>query len=207
MHHIKKVRKSMRYDAEHKEKTRQRVLDEAAKAIRLEGPDRMGVAGVMARAGLTHGGFYAHFPSKEALVEATIGHMFAQGSLRRLREMGDKPPAEALGAYIDFYLSTAHRDARTSGCPIAALAADLPRMTPEAQARFAAGVGRITARIAEQLEALGQADAEALASSAVAELVGALSLARIEPDAGKSDLMLERSKRALKNRLGLEGRP
>jgi TetR/AcrR family transcriptional repressor of nem operon len=206
MHHIKKVRKPMRYDAEHKQKTRERVLQEAAKAIRAEGPHRIGVASVMAKAGLTHGGFYAHFASKEALVVAAIGHMFDEGALRRLRRTEGMPPGQGLAAYIDFYLSAEHRDARLTGCPMAALAADLPRLTLEAQASFAAGVARTTAAIAALLTAVGHADAEDLASSAVAELVGALSLARAEPDKARSDVMLERSKRILKQRLGLEGR-
>jgi TetR/AcrR family transcriptional repressor of nem operon len=60
----------------------EKVLDEAAKAIREEGPHRLGVAGVMARAGLTHGGFYAHFPSKEAFVAEAIAHMFEAGRPR-----------------------------------------------------------------------------------------------------------------------------
>jgi len=88
----------MRYDAEHKQKTRERVLDEAAKAIRAEGPHRVGVAGIMAKAGLTHGGFYAHFASKDELVLAAIGRMFEQGAKRRLNQFADLPPAQALSA-------------------------------------------------------------------------------------------------------------
>jgi TetR/AcrR family transcriptional repressor of nem operon len=195
----------MRYDAEHKQKTRDRVLDEAAKAIREEGPHRIAVAGVMARAGLTHGGFYAHFASKDELVEAALDRMFEQGAVRRLREMDGRPPTEGLAHYIDFYLSPEHRDARLTGCPMAALASDLPRLNASAQTSFAAGVARITAVIVGVLAGLGHADAQDLACSMVAELVGGLSLARAEPDKARSDAMLERSKRVLKRRLGLEG--
>ncbi|MEI9890155.1 MAG: TetR/AcrR family transcriptional regulator [Caulobacteraceae bacterium] len=74
----------MRYDAEHKRQTREKVLDAAAEAIRLEGPHKVGVAGVMARAGLTHGGFYAHFESKDDLVAHAITHMFDKSALRRI---------------------------------------------------------------------------------------------------------------------------
>ncbi|MGI4879673.1 MAG: TetR/AcrR family transcriptional regulator, partial [Janthinobacterium lividum] len=66
----------MRYDGEHKAQTRERVLKEAAAAIRSEGVDRIGIAQVMARAGLTHGGFYAHFTSKDDLVTQAIDYMF-----------------------------------------------------------------------------------------------------------------------------------
>lgn len=197
----------MRYDAEHKQKTRERVLQEAAKAIREEGPHRVGVAGIMAKAGLTHGGFYAHFKSKDELVTAAIGHMFDQSVGRRIREMEGRDPAGALDAYIDFYLSPGHRDARTSGCPMPALAADLPRLNAEAQSCFAAGVAAATASIARLLDKLGSDAPDDLAASALAELVGALSLARAEPDKDRSDAMLDRSKRLLKTRLGLEGQP
>jgi TetR/AcrR family transcriptional repressor of nem operon len=195
----------MRYDAEHKQKTRERVLDEAALAIREEGPHRVGVAGIMAKAGLTHGGFYAHFASKDELVTAAIQHMFERSAGRRIREMQGQPPAEVLEAYIDFYLSPEHRDARTSGCPMPALAADLPRLNQEAQDTFAAGVARVTGALGVLIEGLGYSESKAMASSVLAELVGALSLARIETDKARSDLMLEYSKRALKQRLGLEG--
>lgn len=194
----------MRYDAEHKAKTRQRVLDEAARAIREEGPHRLGVAGVMARAGLTHGGFYAHFPSKEAFVGEAIAHMFEGGPTAKLERMKEQPPREALTEYIDFYLSRAHRDTRAGGCPLPYLAVDAPRLNEAARARYARGVAHLTAVLAWHLTTLGHAHAEEEASSTLAELVGALTLARAEPDPGRSDEMLERSRSRLKRRLGLE---
>jgi TetR/AcrR family transcriptional regulator, transcriptional repressor for nem operon len=196
----------MRYDTEQKQRTREKVLQVAAKAIRSEGPDRIGVAGVMAEAGLTHGGFYAHFKSKDDLVAAAIGQMFDEARARREQEMGDRAPAEALSAYIDFYLSKRHRDAREFGCPMAALSSDLPRLTDEARAAFAAGTQRITRVLQEKLAELGHEHAEAEARSMMAELVGALSLARIEPSATRSNAILVDSKEALKRRLGLQGR-
>lgn len=196
----------MRYDAEHKQKTRERVLKEAAKAIRAEGPHQVGVAGVMSRAGLTHGGFYAHFGSKEDLVAQAIGQMFAESAERLALESEGKPPAEGLAAYIDFYLSPLHRDARSAGCPLPFLAADAPRLADAARARFAQGVAALEAKLAALLTALGHAGAEDEAASMLAELVGALSLARAEPGLERSNLMLARSKAALKRRLGLEAR-
>src|SRR5947209_6791399 len=73
----------MRYQPDHKEKTRRRVLEEATKAIRRQGPHRLGIARVMKQAGLTHGGFYAHFSSKDALVSAAIAGLFGSLSLAR----------------------------------------------------------------------------------------------------------------------------
>ncbi|MGH8080248.1 MAG: TetR/AcrR family transcriptional regulator, partial [Lysobacter sp.] len=106
----------MRYDSEHKLKTRERVLAVAAEAIRDQGPHRVGVAAVMSEAGLTHGGFYAHFASKDELITAAIDHMFldARGRFDRYAS-SDKPPAQVLSGYIDFYLSRGHRDAMGKG--------------------------------------------------------------------------------------------
>lgn len=194
----------MRYDAQHKQQTRERILQEAAREIRAEGPHQVGVAGVMARAGLTHGGFYAHFASKDDLIAAAIDQMFVEARERMAKEIEGRTPAEALAGYIGFYLSPAHRDARNTGCPLPFLAADLPRLTDEARARFAAGAEGLRQRIADQLSALGREEPEAEASSVVSELVGALSLARAEPDRTTSDAILARSKAALLRRLGLE---
>lgn len=194
----------MRYSPEHKQKTRERVLAEAARAIREEGPHQIGVAGVMAKAGLTQGGFYAHFASKDDLVAQTIDHMFGESRAKWDRETGGKSAKDGLIAYVDFYLSAAHRDARNTGCALPFLASDLPRLTEEARRRFAAGVERLRSRLAGQLAELGREDPPADASSMLSEMVGALSLARAEPDPAASDAILERSKAAVKRRFGLD---
>jgi TetR/AcrR family transcriptional regulator, transcriptional repressor for nem operon len=196
----------MRYDSEHKQRTREKVLQAAAKAIRAEGPDRVGVAGIMAEAGLTHGGFYAHFASKDELIAAAIAQMFEEARARMEHETAGHGEAEGLAAYIDFYLSKKHRDKRGVSCPIAAMSSDLPRLGEPARQQFANGVQRQVAALSEKLAALGRADAEGDARSMVAELLGALSLARIEPSVKKSDAMLVTSRRLLKQRLGLESR-
>jgi TetR/AcrR family transcriptional repressor of nem operon len=193
----------MRYDSEHKQQTRAKVLDAAAKAIRLTGPERIGVAGVMAEAGLTHGGFYAHFRSKDDLVVSAIERMFEQARARFAHETQGKEPAEALCAYIDFYLSKKHRDMREIGCPMPALSSDLPRLGDEARNVYAAGMNRLISGLQGLLAQLGHADAEAQARSAIAELIGALSISRIEPDARRSDAILAHSRAALKRRFGL----
>lgn len=194
----------MRYDAEHKQKTRSKVLEVAAKAIRSDGPDRIGVAGVMAEAGLTHGGFYAHFKSKDELVAAAIEQMFEESRARVKHEMEGHPPAEGLANYIDFYLSKKHRDTRGAGCPMAALASDLPRLPEHTRELFAEGAQHLVESMTEKLSALGYANPQMLARSTVSELVGALSLARAETDAKRSDAILADSRQLLKQRLGLE---
>jgi TetR/AcrR family transcriptional repressor of nem operon len=194
----------MRYDAEHKQKTRERVLKAAAKAIRTDGPHQVGVAGVMAQAGLTHGGFYAHFKSKDELVAAAIGQMFEDGAARIARVSEGETAAQTLIGYIDFYLSPGHRDARSSGCPLPFLAADAPRLAEPARERFARGAEGLERRMAQRIAALDNGHSPDEAGSVLAELVGALSLARAEPDPERSDMILMRSKTALKRRLGLE---
>ena len=193
----------MRYDAEHKERTRARVLKEAVKAIRAEGPHRIGVAGVMSRAGLTHGGFYAHFQSKDDLVLAAIGEMFNGARDTFQRHTEGRPPREALQAYVDFYLSAGHRDARESGCPLPVLSSDLPRMTDPAREYFAQGVARLTGAIQGLLEQLERPNADIVASSVLAEMIGAVSLARAISDPVQSDTILARSRTSVAERLGL----
>jgi TetR/AcrR family transcriptional repressor of nem operon len=203
MHHIKESQ-AMRYSAEHKQQTHDRLLAAAAAAIRAQGPDRVGVAGVMAKAGLTHGGFYAHFASKDALIDAAIARMFEESRARVRRETQGRSPRDGLAAYVDFYLSPAHRDARDAGCALAALACDLPRLKLDTRRRFAEGVHGLRQLLAGTLRVLGHADADALADSMLAELVGALAIARAEPDPERSDAILAHSRAALKKRFQLE---
>ena len=194
----------MRYDAEHKQQTRERVLKEAAKAIRTDGPHRVAVAGVMAKAGLTHGGFYAHFQSKDDLIAASIEEMFRQSSRRFDGLTTERQAAEGLAGYVDFYLSPEHRDARGQGCPLPYLSADAPRLSPRSREAFAAGAARLSARLTGLLEAMGWPDPATNGSSLLAECVGALGLARAEPDPVRSDAILARSRAALKARFNLE---
>ena len=194
----------MRYDADRKAETRSRVLAEAARAIREVGPDRISVAEVMSALGLTHGGFYAHFASKDALVAAAIDRMLDDMRARFGRSTDGHGAAEGLARYIGFYLSPRHRDARGTGCPLPALSADLPRLGPEARARYGAGVAALTERLTGHIARLGLAPAGPLAASVVAELVGALALARAVGDPAQSDAILAASRTALTLRLGLE---
>jgi TetR/AcrR family transcriptional repressor of nem operon len=195
----------MRYDSEHKQRTRERLLDEAAAAIRAEGPERVGVAALMKKLGLTHGGFYAHFESKDALVAEAIARMFAGPYARFQAVTQGVAPADGLAAYVDFYLSMRHRDARDRGCPLPALSGDLPRMAGAARERFAEGAETLRRSVASLLEAMGTAEADMLAASVIAEMVGALSLARAIPDRFRAEEILAASRSAIKARLGLHG--
>lgn len=194
----------MRYDANRKAETRKRVLFEAAKAIREVGPERISVADVMSAAGLTHGGFYAHFASKDDLVAEAIDEMFIDARARFLRSTEGFSPRDGMIRYVDFYLSARHRDGRGKGCPLPALAADLARLGPAARRRYGEGVATLSARVAGHIRELGFEPADALASSTVAEMVGALGLSRAVADPEQSDAILAASRSAVKRRFGLE---
>ena len=193
----------MRYSGDHKAETRKRVLKEAAREIRAKGPANVAVAGVMARAGLTHGGFYAHFSSKDALVGEAIGTMF-EDARDRADAIAAGDPRAALRGYLDFYVSAAHRDSRERGCPLPALSGDLARGGATPRARFGVGVAGLTARLAEALGRLGVVDAAAEASAMLAQMVGAVALARAVEDAAQSDAILADTHAALVARYGLE---
>jgi TetR/AcrR family transcriptional repressor of nem operon len=194
----------MRYDAEHKERTRRSILAEAAGAIRARGPERVGVAEVMSGLGLTHGGFYAHFKCKDDLVAQAITHMFDETYAWFLSKSEGLEPAAGLAAFINAYLSRAHRDARSTGCALAAMCGDLPRMPEQARARFTEGVERLHGGLTKLLKKLGRKNADALAMSAVAEMSGALALARAIGDAERSHQILRNAREMVKARLGLE---
>jgi len=194
----------VRYSSGHKAETRERVLKEAAKEIRAKGPDNVAVAGVMARAGLTHGGFYAHFPSKDALVKEAIGTMFADARARSAAIDAKEDPREVLRAYVDFYLSPAHRDRRDRGCPLPTLSGDFARSKPETRERFGLGVVGIATRLAVPLGQIGYADGEAEARALLSQLVGAVALARAVGDPALSDALLSDTHASIVARYGLE---
>src|SRR5271165_1325660 len=157
----------MRYDGDQKKRTHKQILAEAATALRTKGPERMAVAEVMNKLGLTHGGFYAHFASKDDLVAQAITSMFDQGSAQFLRLTEGLEPRQALQAYVDWYLSVAHRDAPGGGCPLAAVSGDLPRLPEAARLRYSEGVERLAARVANLLKTLGTKNAEAARSNQI----------------------------------------
>ena len=196
----------MRYDREHKAKTRDRILDVAARAIRAAGPDKVAVAAVMSEAGLTHGGFYAHFPSKDALISAAVGRMFDDAAARNAAVRAGPDTRVALSAYVDSYLSRIHRDAPETGCPLPALSAELSRLGPAARGALGEGLSRMTQGLAAQLAELSPppADPIGIASSMIAEMVGAMALARAVADPVQSDQILFNARAAVKTKAGLD---
>ena len=197
----------MRYTAQHKARTRFKILEQASHALRVQGPHALSVATVMGDAGLTHGGFYAHFDSKEALIEASVGTMFEDSEALWDRATRDRSPAQGLTRYIELYLCARHLGARARGCPVAALSSDVPRLPRAAQLAFDQGVRRLTTLISQPLEALGWPSPITLASSVLAELVGCMCLARLQTSRRAALELLEASRSSLLERLALASSP
>jgi len=190
----------MRYDPEHKQRTRQKVLDIAAVRLRTHGVEESGVATIMELAGLTHGGFYAHFASKNALVVAAIERMFEQVTGRIDAGLERYGQAKTFALFVDRYLHTSHRDDASMGCPIAALAGEFGRLPRPAREAFNRGVERHIEAIANMLPLKKDRLRVDLATSIMAEMVGALLLARCATHEGASKRILERARRLVKAR-------
>lgn len=181
----------MRVSKEQAALNRQRIIDTASRLFRERGIDGVGVADLMKEAGFTHGGFYNHFPSKEALAAEACGAAF-EGALSGLLEalsQGKGRSGAALSRYVEQYLTPRHRDDASGGCPMAALAVDAGRQAEEVQAAYATGLESVVSVFARQLSELepedtgGEAASRERALRLVSEMVGALVLARAVADA------------------------
>lgn len=146
------------------------IVAAAGRLFRQRGFERVGVAEITREAGLTHGGFYGHFASKDALAAEALTAAFAES--RALVE------AATLEGWVRSYLSRAHRDHPESGCPIPALAADVAQGAEPIRRAFAEGLSTLTAAVAARLDHLGEAERAARAAALVALMVGGLGLAR-----------------------------
>jgi TetR/AcrR family transcriptional regulator, transcriptional repressor for nem operon len=177
----------MRVSREQVAINRQKILDAASRLFRERGYDAVTVADVMSAAGLTHGGFYVYFKSKDELIAQTLAHVFAQG------DSGETD----LVRYAARYLSPEHRDNVSGGCPTAALGSETVRQTPEARAAMASGLQK-------QIERLSTPSANATAEDAArarraaiggwSAMVGAVILARLVDDPALSDEILEQTR-------------
>ena len=192
-----------RYSSEHKDSTRQSILREAAAELRRSGPDKVSVAALMKKAGLTHGGFYAHFASKEELIAEAISWMYDDRVqfFSHLLEKSDR--AEGLSRYIDAYLSPAHCRHPESGCPVPALAGDISRLAADVQQRYQQGLERMLALFASAIPDAAGEDKTALARSAFSELAGTLLIARTMNNAVQAEEWLQSCRTTLKARLHL----
>jgi TetR/AcrR family transcriptional regulator, transcriptional repressor for nem operon len=198
----------MRYPREHKEATRRRILDAASQAFRERGVAETGVDEVMRRAGLTHGGFYAHFRDKTELVAEACAAAFdaAVPNLERIASLAT--PAARARMLIDSYLGPRHRDNRGSGCFVVAVGADMVRLRGPARVGYAQGFARHLERLAAalRLDSNPQLNLERV-TQLMSSLVGALLFARAVDDPAQSDAMLHAMRRQLRSQFCRDSRP
>ncbi len=167
----------MRYEKGHKDLTRQRIVEVASRQFREHGVAAVGIAGIMADAGLTNGAFYAHFDSKEDLVREVLSHAGFRNKLSKAAENGT-----GLAGAIRDYLSPNHRDHPGQGCPTSALVAEIARHPKATRDAFTGKVDDVIELIAAGLDAASEAERRRRAVAIYALMVGALQLARAVND-------------------------
>ncbi|SKB54831.1 TetR/AcrR family transcriptional regulator [Luteibacter sp. 22Crub2.1] len=186
----------MRYEKGHKEQTRQKIVEAASERFRADGIDAVGVVSLMSDVGLTQGGFYNHFGSKEDLVRDSVASAATSAKDRMaVRVAGSR--SEPHRAMVNTYLSADHRDHPASGCVAAALAAEMGRRPEETRAAFSEGYAEMVELIASTLPASVRGKRRrTLAMSVFASMVGSMSLSRAVAEEGLSDEVLTLGRQA-----------
>lgn len=189
MHIMRSTRHNARAAA--KEASHERIVSVAARAIRRSGYDGTGVADIMKEAGLTHGGFYAHFTSREAMLEEAARRACAESAAVAADVVASVPPQQALASMLRAYLSPEHLKQVEMGCPLAALGSETPRQAPEVRRAATRHVKEMIDLVARQLPDWGQPAAHERALVTVAAMVGTLLLARAVDEPALSDSLCE----------------
>jgi TetR/AcrR family transcriptional regulator, transcriptional repressor for nem operon len=186
----------MRYSREHKQETHARIVRKASIRLREKGAHGIGVADLMKEAGLTHGGFYAHFDSRDALVIEAFAYAMDR-SLEHWRKLADEiAPEKRLAMIIDTYLAPTHRDDPGHGCAITSLGAEIARESPKTRRAFAAKMEQLIDLIADQIQDMPPKAARKQATSLLATMMGTLVLSRIAGSGEFSDEVLHAGKEA-----------
>lgn len=187
----------MRRSAEEKAETRRQIVRTAGRMIRDRGLAETNVVEVMAEAGLTHGGFYRHFESKEALAAAAVESAFAHMRARLEQITAKAPPGKKMAALIETYLTEAHRDQPQHGCVMASVGMEAQRAGGVIQAAYEDGIARLLALFAAQIEAPTRQQREDRAQIVLSVMVGGLLLARaLKHDAAASVRALKNARTA-----------
>jgi TetR/AcrR family transcriptional regulator, transcriptional repressor for nem operon len=193
----------MGYSQTHKAETHAKLVKLAGRVLRKNGPERLAVVELMHAAGLTHGGFYAHFKSREVLLVEALGGIFEEAQ-QKYHQLGDGlTPRHALTNFIDAYVSSAHRDS-LSGCPIVTLGSDFPRQSRAFRTTFNSGVKNLVSILAGWIDAAGIPNSEALATSILSAMAGTIGVARAVSDKRLSDDVLKTTRETIKRRLSLK---
>lgn len=177
-----------RYDKEHKQATRQRIIETAGRRFKQDGIDGAGIATLMADAGLTNGAFYAHFASKEDLVAAVVADQLGKQA-ERYESLS--PGRAGLEEFVREYLTTRHRDHRDTGCPSAALLDEIGRCAKTTKRAYTDGARAIVDEIATRLAPDDPQSARGQALALFTMMVGTLQLSRALTDRRLADEVLE----------------
>ena len=189
----------MRYSKEHKLETHARIVKKASVRLREKGAHGIGVADLMKDAGLTHGGFYAHFDSREALVVEAFSYAMDR-SIEHWRKLAEQtPPEKRLATIVDSYLTALHRDDPGRGCAIPTLGAEIARESPKTRKAFAAKLEQMIDVIAAQIPDAPRKTARKQAMALLATMLGTLVLARAAGNGEFSDEILGAGRDALLN--------
>ena len=190
----------MRYSREHKLETHARIVKKASVRLREKGAHGIGVADLMKDAGLTHGGFYAHFDSREALVIEAFAYAMDRAT-ERWRKLAEATPQDKrLATLVASYLTPLHRDDPGHGCAIPTLGAEIARESPKTRKAFAAKLEQMIELFAAQMVDLPPKQARRKAMSTIATMMGTLVLARIAGNGEFSDEILGAGRDALLER-------
>jgi TetR/AcrR family transcriptional repressor of nem operon len=183
----------MNAKAERKERSHETILDSAARLLRERGINGARVADVMAGAGLTVGGFYAHFASKEALVDETLRRTASELRHSLFRDLDTKPLADRALVVLKRYLSPLHRDRSETGCPFPAVVGEVGTAAPQHRAILGEQVAAMIAGVEEQLATAPPPGLTRrhLAVALVALMYGGLSLARALKGSPLSDEVIK----------------
>lgn len=191
----------MRVSREQAAENRDRVLETAARLFRERGFDGVGVAELMNEAGLTHGGFYGQFGSKDDLKAQAAEYAAAQ-TLEKWRRTAEKDPDETLAALVAAYLSPSHRDNPGTGCVVAALAADAAREAPQVRSVVSETAQALFETLLAVAPGATRAQKRQRAAVTLASLVGAMVLARAVDDPAFSNEILRAVKAAMSSPAG-----
>jgi TetR/AcrR family transcriptional repressor of nem operon len=191
----------MRYSKEHKQETHARIVRKASVRLREKGAHGVGVADLMKEAGLTHGGFYAHFDSRDALVIEAFAHAMDRSTERWRKMVSETPPEKRLATMVENYLTAAHRDDPGHGCAVPALSADIARESPKTRKAFAAKVEQMIDMMADQIPEVPRKAARKQAAAALATMMGTLVLARVTGSGELSDDILAAGREAVLGRV------
>nr|WP_229219219.1 TetR/AcrR family transcriptional regulator [Duganella sp. BJB1802] len=179
---IMESKQTKRAAVSRKEATHERIVEVASRAIRRSGYDGTGVADIMKEAGLTHGGFYAHFESRDALLAEAGDRAGAESVALAARVAAAAPPGQALQAMMQAYLSPQHIDAIETGCPVSALGSEMPRQAPEVRRAATIHIKEMIDLFARQMPDWGQPQAHERAMALVCSLIGTTMMARAVDD-------------------------